>query len=135
MNALTNIETSLTMSSREIAELTGKSHKNVLADIRGMLKGLGITSADFSAHIKTSMPNGGSRKQPAFNLPKRETLILVSGYDVLMRARIIDRWQELEGREQSPQHSIPQTRAEALRLAADLEEQTDKVPRLSGWFI
>ena len=55
--------------------------------------------------------------------------------DADKRARIIDRWQELEGREQSPQYSIPQTRAEALRLAADLEEQTDKVPRLSGQFI
>lgn len=81
-----------TMSSREIAELTGKEHKNVLADIRRMLEDLGAASAEFSADL----PDSYGRAQAGFNLPKRETLILVSGYSVTMRARIIDRWQELE---------------------------------------
>lgn len=82
----------LTMSSREIAELTGKEHKNVLADIRKMLDGLGLTSADFSADL----PDAYGRPQQVFNLPKRECLILVSGYSVELRARIIDRWMDLE---------------------------------------
>ena len=81
-----------TMTSREIAELTGKEHKNVLADIRAMLDDLGLTSADFSADL----PDAYGRLQPAFQLPKRECLILVSGYSVAMRARIIDRWEALE---------------------------------------
>ena len=40
-----------TMTSREIAELTNKEHKNVLADIRTMLDDLGLASADFSADL------------------------------------------------------------------------------------
>ena len=89
---LSNTSEVKTMSSLEIAELTGKQHKNVLVDIRKMMDDLGINSAEFTAQYKDSI----GRSLVMFNLPKRETLILVSGYSVAMRARIIDRWQELE---------------------------------------
>jgi len=39
---------------REIAELTGKEHKNVMADIRKMLEELGKRSADFLADVPDS---------------------------------------------------------------------------------
>lgn len=84
--------TVLTMSTREIAELTGKRHDNVMADTRAVLEQLGIHSPEFSGQYKDST----GRTLPCFNLPKRETLILVSGYSVALRAKIIDRWQELE---------------------------------------
>lgn len=73
------------MSSREIAELTGKEHKNVLADIRKMLDGLDLMCADFSANIKVAMPRGGFRIEEGFNLPKDLTLTLVAGYNVKLR--------------------------------------------------
>ena len=83
------------MSSLEIAELTGKEHRNVMSDIRKMLDELNIDAAMFSATYKA----GRNNTYECFNLPKRETLILVSGYSVAMRAAIIDRWQELEQKE------------------------------------
>ena len=81
-----------TMSSREIAELTGKRHDHVMRDIRSMLEELEVTDLSFQASYKDST----GRSLPCFRLPKRECLILVSGYSVTLRARIIDRWQELE---------------------------------------
>ena len=53
---LTVIESSnvLTMSSLEIADLTGKQHKHVLTDIRNMLNLLDIQSAVFTADYKDS---------------------------------------------------------------------------------
>ena len=82
----------LTMSSLEIAELTGKQHKHVLTDIRNMLNSLNIDSAVFTAQYKDSI----GRSLPMFNLPKDETLCLIAGYNVQVRMRIIKRWQELE---------------------------------------
>lgn len=96
MNSIANIVTK--MSSREIAELTGKEHRNVLADIRKMLAELDKAAADFSAVARIAGPNGSVREIEIFELPERETLILVSGYSIAMRARIIDRWKELEAR-------------------------------------
>jgi hypothetical protein len=106
---------SVTMSSREIAQLTEKRHDHVLTDIRKMFEELGLTSTDFSGDL----PDSYGRLQTVFNLPKRECLILVSGYSVAMRAKIIDRWQELETKQTQPQpqqHLIGDVAASEVRL-------------------
>ncbi|MBU9259080.1 phage regulatory protein/antirepressor Ant [Burkholderia multivorans] len=109
----------VTMSSREIADLTGKRHPDVVRDIKNLMSELGTDVSKFARIYLDAM----NREQTEFALPKRETLILVSGYNARMRAAIIDRWQELEAQAPKPTFQIPQTLGEALRLAADLEEQ------------
>ena len=111
---------SATMSSVEISKLTGKEHRNVLADIRTMFLALygDAGYAEFSAVYK----NQQGMEFPCFNLPKREALILTSGYSIKQRAAIIDRWQELEAKQA---FQIPQTFSAALRLAGELQEQVE----------
>ena len=82
------------MSSREIAELCGKEHRNVMRDIREMLAELHGEGGVLK--FEHSYLNSQNKPQPEFRLPKRETLILVSGYRLDIRTRIIDRWQETE---------------------------------------
>lgn len=82
----------LTMTSREVAELTGKRHDHVLRDIKVMLSELG----DTSSQIWGELPDSYGRPQRVAHLPRRECMILVSGYSIPMRARIVDRWEALE---------------------------------------
>jgi phage antirepressor YoqD-like protein len=71
-------------------------------------------------------------------LSQRDTLVVVSGYSVELRARIIDRWQELEAR--ADQFQIPATYAEALQAAADQAKENqslrlvilDQAPKVSA---
>ena len=85
-------ESSVTMSTVEIAELTGKQHDNVLADARKMLADLKKDVLSFQAIFFDSY----GRPQPCLNLPKLECLTLVSGYSVELRHRINARWIELK---------------------------------------
>lgn len=108
----------LTMSSREIAELTGSSHDNVMKTVRRLVEE-GVVSGNETPYTHTQ--NG--QTYPEFLLSFRDTMVVVSGYSAELRARIIDRWQELESN-QGP--SVPKTLAQALRLAADQAEELDQ---------
>ncbi|WP_375646126.1 Rha family transcriptional regulator [Bartonella sp. CM87QHHN] len=114
-----------TMSSREIAELCGKEHRNVMRDIRQILTELKIELSDFSGLYKDST----GRTLPCYNLPKRECLILVSGYSTALRAKIIDRWQELERQVTTPQvdYSKPEALLGVLNHLQSQIEQKDHV--------
>ncbi len=100
---LIKLENNLIMTTREIANLTSKEHKNVIADTRNMFESLEIDSAVFSAQYKDST----GRTLPMFTLNKELTMTLVAGYNVKMRHAIIKRWQELEAKEQKNQIILP----------------------------
>lgn len=110
-----------TMSSVEIAELTGKRHDHVMTDIDKMLSELEIQSPEFSGEQTFA----NNRKRKIYNLPKRECLILVSGYSIQLRTKIIDRWQELESQAQPPSTLNPtnMSRLQLLEMAMQAEQE------------
>lgn len=107
-----------TMSSREIAELTGKQHQHVKRDIEKMLSELQEDASNFG-HIYLDSMN---RKQTEYLLDRDHTDCLLTGYSARARMAIIKRWKELENGS-SPK--LPQTFAEALQLAADQARQLE----------
>lgn len=120
MNLIPTAQTTQpTISSLEIAKITGKPHGNVMLDIRRILDEAQIGQQEFLSSYR----NAQNKEQPCFILPRRESDLIVSGYSVKYRLAIIDRWQELEAKESKQVFEIPQTRAAALRLAAELEEK------------
>lgn len=121
MNALTNKP--VTMSSREIAELTGKNHFDVMRDIRKMLEALGKDESKFAGIYLDAY----KREKPCFNLPRREVEILLTGYSIPLRAKVIDRLHELEEQAKGAAFRVPQSLPEALRLAAELAEKNEQL--------
>ena len=113
-----------TMTSLEIAEVTGKRHDSVLRDIRNIIS-QGVESHNF---VETSYTDKANRQQKCYMLTKKGCLILASGYDALLREKIINRWEELETKNMSA-IKLPTTFAEALRLAADQAEKLEAQER------
>lgn len=115
----------LTMTSREIAELTGKEHAHVMRDIRAMMEALSTNPDLDSCAESTTYTGKDGRQYPQYELDKDTCLTLLLGYDAVARMKVVKRWQELERLVDQPK--IPQTMPEALRLAAEAMEQRDRL--------
>lgn len=114
--------TPATMSSREIAELTGKRHSDVMRDIRVMIDRISA-SADLRWHCETeTYADEQGKPREMYRMDKDTTLTLVSGYDAVLRFRIIKRWQELESAPSGTFDLAAMTSAALRELAAKVEE-------------
>ena len=78
------------MSSLEIAKLTGKTHNNVLKDIRRILDEAEIDAVRFDSVYL----GGNGQERACYSLPRLECDLVVSGYSAKYRMAIIKRWQE-----------------------------------------
>lgn len=115
---LTNISRQQTMSSREIAELVDSRHDSVKRTIERCVESKSIVQPPMvDEHSEDTM--GRTRVIQTYKLDKRSSLIVVAQLSPEFTARIVDRWQELEA-QQAPK--VPQTYAQALRLAAEQAE-------------
>ncbi|TOK10906.1 phage antirepressor KilAC domain-containing protein [Vibrio parahaemolyticus] len=110
-------QTEMTMSSREIAELTKKDHKNVLRVIRALIDGQVLV-----AQIEPLKFEYRGQLFDYFELGKRDSLVVVARLSPEFTAAVVDRWQELEKKSQV---SVPATFAEALQLAANQAKELE----------
>ncbi len=148
MNAITAISAAvLTMSSREIAELTGRDHGNVMRDIRTMLDDLQASNLNPVCETTTYAGANGQR-YPQYQLDRDTCLTLLLGYDAVARMKVVKRWQELEAQAAPalPDFSNPVAAArawadakeselrtaEALALAAPKAEYVDRYVAANG---
>lgn len=120
MNGLMTVGEVQTMSSREIAELTGKEHKHIIRDIRTIIEQLKDGPNLDHEEFQSLTDNRGYTSE--YLLTKNQTLLLMTGYNIPLRQKLINRWQELENANKPtlPDFTNP---AEAARAWATEYEQ------------
>ena len=95
------------MTSLEIAQVTGKMHKDVMKAIRNMEPAWESERGRKFALMqqREEIPNGGYRLRPVFVLSKTECLYVATKFNDVARARLVLRWEELERKNLKPSPS------------------------------
>ena len=117
MNALTTA--TKTMSSRDIAELTNKEHKNVLRVIRELVDGQILDAQNEPLKFEYR-----GQQFDYYELNKRDSMVVVARLSPEFMAAVVDRWQELEAQIVHPVIALPQNYIEAEGMI-----EWDKVPK------
>ncbi|MGH2435020.1 MAG: phage antirepressor KilAC domain-containing protein [Pseudomonas sp.] len=142
-----HVSVARTMSSREIADLTGKQHFHVKRDIEKLLADLGEDASTFGC----TYLDGQNRTQTEYRLDREHTDCLLTGYSAAMRMAVIKRWRELEegsgrviatlpdfsnpaaaARAWAEQYEQRQVAQQALAIAAPKVEFVDKYVESTG---
>ncbi|MDR3133269.1 MAG: Rha family transcriptional regulator [Prevotellaceae bacterium] len=88
------------MTSLQIAEVTGKMHKDVLEAVRKMeLAWKKVTGRKFPLSEYT---DSTGRKLPMYELAKEECLYIATKFNDEARAKLVIRWEQLEAERQQP---------------------------------
>ncbi|MGL5100110.1 MAG: Rha family transcriptional regulator [Fusobacteriaceae bacterium] len=110
------------MTSLQVAELTGKEHKNIMADIKDESIKLG-TEISQLIFQQSDYTNSRGKIYPMFNLSKDGAMQLGARYDAVTRFKMIQRINELENA--NPMANL--TRKELLLLALEAEEKIERL--------
>lgn len=93
-NNISQITDQQTMTSLDIAQITGKEHKHILRDIRNMEPAWeNVTGTKFGL---SKYKDGSGKSNPCYILNKRETLFVATKFNDEARAKLVLRWEELE---------------------------------------
>ena len=113
------------MTSLEIAEVTGKQHKDVMRAIRNMEPAwMNVNGRNFSL-VNYTDKKGELR--PCYSLTKTECLYVATKFNDEARAKLVLSWEELEKKERANVISLPDFRdpaAAARAWASEYEQKT-----------
>ena len=115
------IEKTQTMTSLEIAELTGKQHKHVMEAIRKMEPAWEkVHGSKFRLMFReVAIGNGAVRRDPCYQLTKTECLYIATKFNDEARAKLVLRWEELELQERKCQQQLALPSPKQILAAAD----------------
>ena len=99
------------MTSKEVAEITGKDHSNVLRDCRSLIEEVGDGFKFESVTYKA----GNGEERPMYFLEKESVQLLITGYSAIIRLAVIKRLNELES-----VFSKPRTHLEVIQSEMSL---------------
>lgn len=114
-----------TMSSREIATLTGKRHDHVMRDIDNL--NVEYEKLDIPKIGDIYYLDSRNRRQREYRLTKMQTMDLMTGYNASLRIKVNRRWEELERKQQQIDFSDPNT---VLMLAHNWKAEKDRADAL-----
>ncbi len=129
----------LLVDSREVAEMIGKQHKNLLRDIQGYIKviedGSNLSSQDF--FIESTYKNAQNKIQPCYLLTKKGCDMVANKMTgekgVLFTAIYVTKFEDMENAIRSGQNPLPKklTAIEQLQLQnqaiLEVNEKVDKM--------
>jgi len=117
-------ESHQTMSSLEIAKLTGKPHNDVMKAIRAMEPAWEkINGGNFS---RVEYKDAKGEMRPCYQLTKTECLYVATKFNDEARARLVIRWEELENKNRSNMVSLPNFTDPAEAAMAWAKEYREK---------
>ena len=105
------------MTSLEIAELTGKQHKDVMKAIRNMEPAWVKVNGRKFALVEYQDKKGELR--PCYQLTKTECLYIATKFNDEARAKLVLRWQELELAEQKRRQQLCLPEPQKILALAD----------------
>ena len=110
-----------TMTSLEIAELTGKQHKHLMEAIRRMEPAwVKVHGSKFRLMFReVAIGNGAVRRDPCYQLTKTECLYIATKFNDEARAKLVLRWEELELQERKCQQQLALPSPKQILAAAD----------------
>ena len=113
-----------TMSSREIATLCEKEHKNVIRDIRNMLDSLDGSLLNHEYYQILTDERGYTSE---ILLNENLSINLVTGYNPTLRLRMVQHWQELRKPKELSRMELIELAMQAERERIALENKVEQL--------